>query len=51
MIKWVSKKDWFDAIKARKSGTATKKQQIYQTKDTIGKEEKSNERIRFISRL
>ena len=24
--KWVSKKDWFDAIKARKSGTATKKQ-------------------------
>ncbi|MDY5983378.1 MAG: hypothetical protein SPJ17_06740 [Anaeroplasma sp.] len=26
MIKWVSKKDWFDAIKARKSGTATKKQ-------------------------
>ena len=26
LIKWVSKKDWFDAIKARKSGTATKKQ-------------------------
>ena len=26
MIKWASKKDWFDAIKARKSGTATKKQ-------------------------
>ena len=24
--KWVSKKDWFDAIKARKAGTATKKQ-------------------------
>lgn len=24
--KWVSKKDWFDAIKARKSGNATKKQ-------------------------
>ena len=26
MIKWASKKDWFDAIKARKSGTATNKQ-------------------------
>ena len=26
MIKWTSKKNWFDAIKARKSGTATKKQ-------------------------